>query len=73
MVPTQNGVAVIDPETVPHNEQPPPVVIESSQLDRVELPVTGPLQIAPGKQNLEIQYNALSVIKSDLQHKGNFR
>jgi signal transduction histidine kinase/ligand-binding sensor domain-containing protein len=64
--PTQNGVAVIDPETVPHNEQPPPVVIESSQLDRVELPVTGPLQIAPGKQNLEIQYNALSFIKSDL-------
>jgi signal transduction histidine kinase len=64
--PTQNGVAVIDPETVPHNEQPPPIVIESSQLDRVELPVTGPLQIAPGKQNLEIQYNALSFIKSDL-------
>jgi signal transduction histidine kinase len=57
---------VVDPETVPHNEQPPPVVIESSQLDRVELPVTGPLQIAPGKQNLEIQYNALSFIKSDL-------
>jgi signal transduction histidine kinase len=64
--PTQNGIAVIDPETVPHNEQPPPVVIESSQLDHVELPVTGPLQIAPGKQNLEIQYNALSFIKSDL-------
>jgi signal transduction histidine kinase/ligand-binding sensor domain-containing protein len=64
--PTQNGVAVIDPETVPHNQQPPPVVIESSQLDRIELPVTGPLQVAPGKQNLEIQYNALSFIKSDL-------
>jgi hypothetical protein len=64
--PTQNGVAVIDPETVPRNEQPPPVVIESSKLDRVELPVTGPLQIAPGKQNLEIQYSALSFIKSDL-------
>jgi signal transduction histidine kinase/ligand-binding sensor domain-containing protein len=63
--PTQNGVAVIDPESVPYNPQPPPVIIESSQLDRVELPVTAPLQIAPGKQNLEIQYNALSFIKSD--------
>lgn len=63
--PTQNGVAVIDPESVPYNPQPPPVIIESSQLDRVELPVTSALKIAPGKQNLEIQYNALSFIKSD--------
>jgi signal transduction histidine kinase/ligand-binding sensor domain-containing protein len=63
--PTQNGVAVIDPESVPYNPLPPPVIIESSQLDRVELPVTSALQIAPGKQNLEIQYNALSFIKSD--------
>jgi signal transduction histidine kinase/ligand-binding sensor domain-containing protein len=63
--PTQNGIAVIDPESVPYNPQPPPVIIESSQLDRVELPLTSALQIAPGKQNLEIQYNALSFIKSD--------
>ena len=32
--PTQDGVVVIDPEAIPFNPQPPPVVIESFLLDR---------------------------------------
>lgn len=62
--PTQNGVAIIDPETVSRNPQAPPVVIESSLLDHLRQSVTGPLTILPGKENLEIQYTALSYIKS---------
>jgi ligand-binding sensor domain-containing protein len=66
--PTQDGVAVIDPEAIPFNAQPPPVVIESFLLDRA--PVT-PLnldravRIAPGRENFEIEYTALSFINSE--------
>jgi signal transduction histidine kinase/streptogramin lyase len=69
--PTQDGVAVIDPGTVQINAQPPPVVIEAALIDRVPASLdlntdlkTGarPLKISPGKENLEIQYTALSFI-----------
>lgn len=63
--PTQEGVAVVDPGAVSVNPQPPPVVIESLMVDRVPVPIDGPLRIPPRKENLEIQYTALSFIKSD--------
>jgi signal transduction histidine kinase/ligand-binding sensor domain-containing protein len=63
--PTQNGVAVIDPATVIHDPQAPPVVIESASLDRAPLPVTAPLHIAPGHDNLEIRYTAPTFIKAE--------
>ena len=63
--PTQNGAAVIDPETVTTNPQPPPLVIESIMVDRVPISLDGPIRISPGKESLEIQYTALSFIKSE--------
>ena len=33
--PTQDGVAVINPETLKINSQPPPVVIESIKIDNI--------------------------------------
>jgi signal transduction histidine kinase/ligand-binding sensor domain-containing protein len=63
--PTQNGVAIVDPEAVPRNLLAPPVVIESSLLDHVRLANIGTMRIPPGRTNLEIQYTALSFIKSD--------
>jgi signal transduction histidine kinase/ligand-binding sensor domain-containing protein len=63
--PTQNGVAIVDPEAVPRNLLAPPVVIESSVLDHVRLADTASMKIPPGRTNLEIQYTALSFIKSD--------
>jgi signal transduction histidine kinase/streptogramin lyase len=63
--PTQNGVAIVDPEVVSRNLQPPPVVIESSLLDHLRLPITDSIEIAPSQKNLEIQYTALSFVKSD--------
>ena len=58
--PTQDGIAVVDPEAVTVNSQPPPVAIESGLLDRTPVPVGGVLRIPPGNDSLEIQYTALS-------------
>jgi DNA-binding NarL/FixJ family response regulator len=63
--PTQQGVAVIDPETVPFNPHPPPVVIEECLLDRAALDFSDQAQIAPSQRNLEIHYTALSFIKPE--------
>lgn len=63
--PTQDGVAVIDPDKLAIDSQPPPVLIESGNLDRRPIPVTGSLRIPPGKRSLEIQYTALSFIKPE--------
>jgi signal transduction histidine kinase/ligand-binding sensor domain-containing protein len=63
--PTQDGVAVIDPETIAINPQPPPVVIEAFLLDRVAVAFDGPVRIQPGQENVEIQYTALSFINSE--------
>jgi signal transduction histidine kinase/ligand-binding sensor domain-containing protein len=66
--PTQDGVAVIDPEAIPLNTQPPPVVIESFLLDRAPvapLSADRPVRIAPGWENFEIEYTALSFINSE--------
>ncbi len=62
---TQDGVAVIDPETVAGNPQPPPVMIESFLVDHEPVPFDRPLKIAPGKENFEIGYTALSFINSE--------
>jgi len=66
--PTQQGVAVIDPETVPFNPHPPPVVIEDCLLDREAAPFSDYAQIGPGQRNLEIHYTALSFIKPEHIH-----
>jgi signal transduction histidine kinase len=63
--PTQNGVAVVDPEAVVANPQPPPVVIESFVVDSTPVSINGHPRIAPGKENLEIRYTAPSFIKPE--------
>jgi signal transduction histidine kinase len=64
--PTQQGVAIIDPETVPVNSNPPIVVIEACFLDRASVDFSSALEIAPGLQDLEINYTGLSFLKSEL-------
>jgi signal transduction histidine kinase/ligand-binding sensor domain-containing protein len=66
--PTQDGVVVIDPEAIPFNAQPPPVIIESFLLDRAPVTPLGfdrPVRIAPGRENFEIEYTALSFVNSE--------
>ena len=61
----EDGVAIIDPQTVRINPQPPPVVIEAVLVDRVPAAFQNSLTIPPGKENLEIEYTALSFIRSE--------
>jgi len=63
--PTQDGVAIIDPQTVHINPQPPPLVIEAVLVDRIPTAIQNSVRIPPGKENLEIDYTALSFIRSE--------
>jgi signal transduction histidine kinase/ligand-binding sensor domain-containing protein len=63
--PTQEGVAVIDPAVMTTNPKPPPVLIESCRLDRAPVAFDGEVRIAPGQQNFEVEYTALSFINSE--------
>jgi signal transduction histidine kinase/ligand-binding sensor domain-containing protein len=63
--PTQEGVAVVDPETVSINPQPPPVLIESILLEHNALDFRNGVTLQPGQRGLEISYTGLSYIKSD--------
>jgi ligand-binding sensor domain-containing protein len=76
--PTQDGAAVIDPETVKANPKPPPVIIETIKIDNnliaeCELRVAdcgfdkenSRIRIEPDQQSFEISYTALSFINSE--------
>jgi ligand-binding sensor domain-containing protein len=63
--PTQDGVAIVDPGRVTVNFRPPPVVIESITVDHEPTEVGNAVRIPPGRQNLEIQYTAPSLLNSD--------
>ena len=63
--PTQRGVAVIDPEKIASNPQPPPVIIEAVKVDGENFDLKETIEIAPGKNNLEIDYTGLSFIKPE--------
>ena len=62
--PTQNGVAILDPESVPHDQIAPSVMIESSVIDNVPAPLDTELSIPPGKDNVAISYTALSFVNA---------
>jgi signal transduction histidine kinase/ligand-binding sensor domain-containing protein len=64
--PTQGGVAIIDPDRVPVNRQPPLVVIESFVVDTQPVSALAPLKLQPGQVNLEIHYSGLSFINPEL-------
>jgi signal transduction histidine kinase/ligand-binding sensor domain-containing protein len=66
--PTQDGVAVIDPRSVAHDDIPPSVMIESDVIDNVAAPVRDELRIPPGRADVEINYTALSFINSAQTH-----
>jgi signal transduction histidine kinase/ligand-binding sensor domain-containing protein len=63
LFPTIRGVAVVDPTLA--SPLAPPVFIERVMLDGAELDFRRPLEIPPGKNNLEIHYTALSLGKSE--------
>jgi signal transduction histidine kinase/ligand-binding sensor domain-containing protein len=63
--PTSGGLAVLDPEAVEVNVHPPPVLIEDALVDGHGHTETGAASLTPGQLSLDIQYTALSFIKSN--------
>ena len=63
--PTQEGIAVVDPEAVYVNMKAPPVLIESITLERNPVDFQNAFSIQPGQRGLEISYTGLSYIKAD--------
>jgi signal transduction histidine kinase len=64
--PTQQGVAVINPDLVPVNRQPPLMVIESLVVDTQPVSLRAPVRLQPGQVNVEIHYSGLSFINPEL-------
>src|ERR1039458_7688874 len=52
--PTQDGVAVIDPEAVPYNPLPPSVVIESGEVQGRPVRLNGGLRLKANEGSLDI-------------------
>jgi diguanylate cyclase (GGDEF)-like protein len=63
--PTQDGVVVIEPGNERANDLPPSVVIESATIAREPTSIGGGLVVPPGRENVEINYAGISLIKSD--------
>jgi ligand-binding sensor domain-containing protein/signal transduction histidine kinase len=69
--PTVKGLAIVNPDTVPYNPLPPPVLIDGVVVGGTTLlpqgnavgseTLEGQLKVPPGKQHLELQYTALSL------------
>jgi signal transduction histidine kinase/ligand-binding sensor domain-containing protein len=63
--PTQEGVAVIDPQLITSNSLAPPVVVEGALLDREPSTLTPELRVTPDRENVEISYTGLSFVKPE--------
>lgn len=63
--PTQDGVAVVNPEAVYQDPRPPTVVIEACLVDRQAAPFDRSVVIPAGTENFEIQYTGLSFVNAD--------
>jgi len=71
--PTQDGVAIVDPEAVSFNPFPPPVVIENvtiedkliDDFESADGNSNSAIIIEPEQDNLEINYTGLSFVKPE--------
>lgn len=63
--PTLEGAAIVDPNNLVGNDQPPPVEIERVEIDRERTAVSEKIELSPRQTYLDIAYTALSFIKSD--------
>ncbi len=63
--PTQNGVAVLNPDVLGRSKDSPSTVIESVIVDEKELGPVGQVTLGPNQSSLVIQYTALSFSKPE--------
>ncbi len=62
--PTQDGVAIVDPQAETSNPFPPTVIVENIYADREAVPFGAGADLRPGINSLEIKYTGVSLIKS---------
>jgi signal transduction histidine kinase len=60
--PTSKGAAVIDPRNGVTNQVGPPVLVESILVDGTEMPFSTNVVVAPGGEQVQINYTALSFV-----------
>jgi ligand-binding sensor domain-containing protein len=60
--PTIKGVAMIDPERIKTNAQPPPVVIEQIRINDQPIPLRDRIELPPGTTRFDLYYTAPSFI-----------
>jgi len=66
--PTMLGVAFANPDRLPKNSLPPPVLVEQTIIDDHSFSVRQSIKAPPGKGQLEFQYTALSFIAPESVH-----
>ena len=59
---TIRGVALIDPQRIRMNSQPPPVVIEQISIDDQSLAPGSKIELSPGKTRFDFYYTAPSFV-----------
>jgi ligand-binding sensor domain-containing protein/signal transduction histidine kinase len=59
---TIKGVAMIDPEHLASNEQPPPTVVEQVRVDGEVVAPAPQVELAPGKSRFDFYYAGLSFV-----------
>lgn len=65
---TTRGAASIDPQNVPINAVPPPVLIEQVRVNGEATPVAPDQRLPPGSRRLQIDYTALTFLAADRVH-----
>ena len=63
--PTQDGVAIVNPNEVSFNGKPPPVQIENVLIDRTAVDFRDGITLQANENNLEIRYTGISFIKPE--------
>jgi signal transduction histidine kinase len=59
---TIKGVAMIDPEKIKINEQPPPVTVEQVRIDDESMAPAQKIELPPGKTRFDFYYTAPSFV-----------
>jgi len=59
---TIKGIAIIDPERIKFNQQPPPVTIEEIRIDDQPVPASSRIELSPGKTRFDFFYSAPSFV-----------
>jgi signal transduction histidine kinase/ligand-binding sensor domain-containing protein len=62
LIPTIRGLLELDPERIPDNQRPPPVLVEEFLADGKPVTAGGGARLSPGVERIEVRYTAPSFV-----------